>query len=261
MKLRQDAMTSEQVMPKLGLCILALTMFGCEALRGPEPAPMLEAPYPERQLWAVAPLSNESGSLHADGAHIADHLARQLEGARGISVVPVNRVIAALDYMQTPGVNSVEQAQQLRDLLGVDGLIVGTVSDYDAYDPPKLGLTIELYLDPRRTANELDIDVRDLTRAPTDEMTTLPEQAIRKRGPASISSGFFNAADPRVRDQLQGYASARGAHGRDESDWRLYRISMDLYTEFVSYVVSARLLEAERHRLEQAQPPATRPAS
>lgn len=238
-------MKSEQAM----WMVLALVVgtAGCH-YRGAKPE-RLSAPYGDRQVWAVAPLRNESGSLHADGLKIADRLAQRLETVMGLDILPVNRVLAAMQSLQMQSVTSTEDAIRLRGVLGADGLVVGTVTAYDPYDPPKLGLTIELYVDPKRDSFRAT-DVRKLVRAATDEMS-LPAMPHRPSQPVSVVSGFYDASDPAVRQKLHRYAAQHT--GQDEDDpaqgWRLYQIDMDLYTEFVTYLVSQRLLRVEQERL------------
>lgn len=247
-------MTSEQVM--LILAALVLAVAGCNERQSFDATGL----YSQRQLWAVAPLRNESGSLFADGYRTADHLARQLEEIRGIDVLSVNRVIAAMQALRLSSIDSPAEAQQLRQALGVDALLVGTITAYEPYDPPKLGLAVELFVGDR-TRNGTPIeDIRELTRAPTDQMSK-PSEPTGFAGPASSVSAYFDAAVPDVREHLRKYAEKRGVDPKTSPDgWRLYRINMDLYTEFVSYVVSYRLMQAEIKRVASS-PMKTSPAS
>ncbi len=250
-KRRQEAMTSEQV---LWLTATLLLLSGCSLFlgRGADP---LESPYPSRRVWAVAPLHNESGSLQADGVALADHLAHQLETASNLDVLPVNRVLMAIDHLGITQATSPHQARQLLNTLGVDALVVGTITAYDPYDPPTLGLAVELYVNQR--VDQADrLDVRRLARASTDPQT-LPSPATLEPATTSTVSAVFDAADPEIRKRLMRYARNRGPV-RDGQSWHLYRISMDLYSEFVSYVMSWRLLQAETRRI--TSPPATQPA-
>ncbi len=67
---------------------------------------------------------------------------------------------------------------------------------------------------------------------------------------ASVSA-FLDSADPVVRGKLERYAYGRGST-RDPDSSVLYRISMDLYSEFATYVMSWRLLRAETQRVAKA---------
>ncbi|MFA9479126.1 hypothetical protein ACERK3_12610 [Phycisphaerales bacterium AB-hyl4] len=245
-------MTSKQVMLIAAAMLVAsatVILVGCAEFRRARPAEPLNAPYDERQVWAVAPLMNESGTRHANGVRLAEQLARQLETAAPLSVVAVNRVLDAMDALGLSMVSSPAEAEKLRQTLGVDALVAGTVTAYDPYDPPKLGLSVELYAGPLPQAG-VTLDMRELSRASTDEMSRpeLPGSQIGG-GPVTVISGYFDAADPRVREQLRTYGTQRGTEAHGTREWRQYRISMDLYSEFVSYQVSWQLLEAEARRL------------
>ncbi|MEX2213923.1 MAG: hypothetical protein WD768_07335 [Phycisphaeraceae bacterium] len=248
-------MASKQVMLTLALAatlLLALPMAGCQYNpRGAEP---LVSPYSQARVWAIVPLRNESGSLHADGVVLADHLQRQLENAANVDVIPVNRVLRAMEVLDMPVVASASDAYRLMETLGVDGLIVGTVTAYDPYDPPKLGISIELF-DGGRSHSLDALDVRKLSRAAVDEQShpyAAGDKPHRKHeGVASGVSSYFNASDSNVRKMLQVYAGNRDGAQAYPDGWHRYRISMDLYSEFVTYVMSWRLLRAEAARLSQ----------
>ncbi len=233
-------MTSKQVM--LSLVMVVLVTGGCLNRRGD-----LTPDYPDRQLWAVVPLRNESGSLHADGLTVADHLAHQLEDAYRVDVLPVNRTIGAMEALELHRVATMEDAMQLRSAMQVDAIVIGSITAYDPYDPPKLGLLVELYVDPLRDMSSLDL--RKLQRTPTDDLS-LPSPARRSDQPVSTVSVYYDAADPHIRHLLERYGNRRGPDGSDRHAWRRYRMSMDLYTEFVCHEVSARLLRAEAMRLK-----------
>lgn len=252
-------MKSEQVLLSL-MAVMILLLAGCTRSARPRVAQGLQSPYGSQQLWAVVPLRNESGSLQADGLVIADHLARQLENVKGIDVIAVNRVLAAMQAMRMAEVASAADARQLLRVLQVDALVVGTVTAYEPYDPPKLGLAVELYVQQRSEQAGGAFDTRGLTRAATDELSR-PSVQQQLTAPTTAISGFFDAASPNVRQQLVNYGENRGGVADDADSWRLYRISMDLYTEFVSYLVSSRLMQAETKRLAPPPPPTTMPAS
>ncbi len=262
----QDAMTSEQVLLTL-LVLLTMLAGGCTWV---QPAPVqsgLDSPYAARQRWAVVPPRNESGSLHADSLLIADKLAQRLENAWRIDVLPVNRTLAAMESLGLAELRNAGDAQHLLRTLGADALVVGSITAWDPYDPPKVGLLLELYTQQRRDGQA--VDLRQLTRAATGGEVTISNP--HEQRPVSMVSGFLDAADPVVNRKLREYAAARGAEQDDKpqwrdsaerngllkpeyGDWRLYRISMDLYAEFVCHEMSRRLLRVETKRLAVGSP-------
>jgi len=244
-------MTSKQVMLMFALVLLG----GC-ATKEPRGSDALVSPYQQGRVWAVAPLRNESGSLQADGVLMADRLQRQLENASNIDVLPVNRVLRAMELLEMPYVETPADASRLMQTLGCDGLIIGTITSYDPYDPPRLGLSIELF-DGGRSQSLDALDVQKLTRAATGDQAhpyasgSSGPPMSRHGGVASGVSAYFDSASGDVRKKLQVYGSNRGGPDWHPESWHRYRISMDLYSEFVTYVMSWRLLHAEKQRLSQ----------
>lgn len=249
-------MTSEKAM----LIVVALVGAGGCSVVSPQPEPLV-SPYDSTRLMAVAPLINESGTTHADGLLLADLLAQQLEQATRVDVLPVNRTLAAMEAAGLARLAGPGDAVQLLRLLGADYLVVGTITAYDPYDPPRLGVALELYGNPRARAGAGGPDPRGLARAAAGPQT---QAFVRSGGePLTRLSAFFDAASPDVRAALGRYADRRGVDMNDRGwrrHWplrsaaerqseRLYRIRMDLYSEFVSYEMCWRLLAAEWRRV------------
>ena len=234
-------MTSAQPMPpKTGgrslaamswatlVCGLALS--GCSARLKPPTA--LTAPYPPPKLWAVVPF------------HIADWFTEQLQQVQGIDTVPVNRVIVAMRRLGMPEAATPADIRQLANALGVDGVIIGTVTAYDPYPPLMLGAAIQLF--ETTPHNRLrGFDPQELTRSPRG---TVSPGDLGSAGPVAQAAGVFDATNHQTLSWLKKYAAGRsepqGAYGQD-----IYLVSMELYTQFVSYRLIHDLLAFEQARL------------
>lgn len=255
-------MKIEQVM----LTLVAVMSWGCTLQKAQNHAEPLPSAYAVRRVWAVAPLRNESGSLHADGLNFADQLARSLENAPNVDVMPVNRTLAAMEALKMPALRTSADVLQVLKTMGADALVVGTITAYDPYDPPKFGVQLELFEAPPRQSHQ-SMDLRKLSSASTGSGSsmTMPKPPT----PVSAASVYLDASDPQVREELKRYAYQRGADAKspsglkrwttdygvtppDHEGWHIYRISMDLYSEFASYIVSRQLMQAEQHRLGTA---------
>jgi len=271
---RQDAMTSEKVLlstwPRraaarwgslfssrsivvFALMAMGLLVVGCERLfpqRIEQPRRMV-SPYPAAKLWAVAPFHNESGASVADPVRMADKLTQRLQQVEDIQVLPVNRVLAAMQQegLQSPP-TELDQAMRLMQRLDADGLIVGTLTAWNPYDPPKLGASIALF-SRRNPRTDNGLDTRALSGAATDD---LPSGATVYQQPVAEAGGYFDAANGRVVKQLRDYATGR-TPSDSPSGWRRYLLSMDLYLEFVSHRLASDLLEEEWWRLTRAAAP------
>jgi hypothetical protein len=239
-----------------GVIILALTLAGCASKERLEAPGVLASPYGQPRLFAVAPLHNESGVSIVKPDRVADLFLEQLEEVRGVDTVPVNRVLSAMQRLDMRSVSSPRDAYSLMNTLGVDGLIVGTVTAYDPYPPPKLGAAVQLYLRERPAAWS-SIDPIVITRAPTERPTLPAPGALSDSAPAAQAAGVFDARNHQTLAELESYAAGRVEPGSPHGS-RIYLMSMEMYTQFVAYRLISELLESERSRLNQ--PPATQPA-
>jgi hypothetical protein len=198
-----------------------------------------------RQVWAIAPAVNLSGQSSVDPLLQADLVYEQLQAVRGLTVIPVNRVAQVYASLKLEQVNNAEQAAVVCDLLGCDGLIVPTVTDFDPYAPPKFGGSLQLFGKPRGFAVPNNVDPRDLVRSPTPppEAGLAAAQQDATLGGAFLQSvGMFDAANGSVRQAVLDYAVGRndpqGPLGPKE-----YFVNMDRYCAFAYHALIAELVD------------------
>ena len=235
-------MTSKKVMLTTLILAAAFTaLAGCsEKTRQPS---ALNSPYPAPKLWAVAPFRNESGTTTADGLALADKLTQQLQQVPGIRLVPVNRVLESFAANRMNDITSVNEAEQIMRTLGADGLIIGTITAWDPYDPPKIGVAMDLY--KRRAQQATAINTRKLTRAASSN--DLPNLIVHEK-PVAQAGTYFDAANGNVRQNLTAYAYGRAPQD-SPAGWRKYLLSIDLYSEFVAHELARELFSSEWQRL------------
>lgn len=200
-------------------------------------------------LWAVIPLANETGTEVFDPLIVSDKLVAAVEEVEGVRAVPLNRTLAAMRALGFKGVRDPGQVRQLAAVMGVDGIIVGTITAYDPYDPPTIGLSLALYARSQAMGGSFgpdQIDPRTLTASPVDTHAR-PNARLGDR-PAAVVSANLNARDHNVLAAVRDYAEGRhdpiSAMG-----WRRYTASMDLYTQFATQHLVAALVEQEQQRL------------
>ncbi len=128
----------------LFLCTLPLTG-GCSLLL-PEISdqPVIRNPFPQLHKIAVAPFFNQSDEPTVDGREFAMAYFSELQETPGFEVVPVGVVEEAIINhrvdLSGPG-----EARRLAKLLGVDAVVVGAITDYSPYYPPRCGLRVDWY--------------------------------------------------------------------------------------------------------------------
>lgn len=228
------------------LLLIGATIAGCARPASPRMT-ILRSPYAERQLWAVAPFTNESGVTVVDPARTADLFAEEIQQTPGIDVLPVNRVLAAMRELGMPAVRTVGDARTLMNVLEVDGLVAGTVTAYDPYRPLRFGAAVQLF-SVEQNDRYRGLDSRTLTLNTNGEIAP---GGLDSSLPVAQAAGVFDAANHQTLARLNGYAAGRtepdSAYGRE-----IFLVDMELYTQFVSHVLLRDLFDDERMRRAMA---------
>ncbi|MGC4030415.1 MAG: hypothetical protein QM754_01525 [Tepidisphaeraceae bacterium] len=195
----------------------------------------LAMPGQKQKVWAVAPVVNLSGQGGVDPLLQADLVYQQLQTVAGLTVVPVDRVAQVYAAAGIDQIQSAEQAQAVMDALGCDGLVITTVTQFDPYNPPKLGAAMQLFeRDRQRLAAP---DVQQMLRAPSPG----PETAMQRDESFTQVVGMYDSTNGSVRDAVANYARGRhepaGPMGVKE-----YFASMDRFCGFAYYSLTESLL-------------------
>jgi hypothetical protein len=205
---------------------------------------VLVAPYESEQLWAVVPPANESGVSVVDTAAVADEITRSIDEIRGVHALPVNRVLQAMRQLQLHGVATTGDVHALLNQLGADGLVVGSVTVWDPYPPPTMGLALQLFTRTPLSQPSMD-HPEEITRVTSGEI------ALGQLGsPALVAqaASIFDARDQVTRASVEAFAASR--HEKDSAyGTEVYLVSMDLFTQFVSHRLVRDLFHQERSRL------------
>ncbi|HUQ70848.1 MAG TPA: hypothetical protein VM165_15060 [Planctomycetaceae bacterium] len=93
---------------------------------------------------AVAPFFNLSEEPTVDGRRFAQAYFAELQKTPGFQVVPVGVVEQAIHDHRLE-MTGPDDALKLAEILKVDAVVVGAVTDYSPYYPPRIGLQIAWY--------------------------------------------------------------------------------------------------------------------
>jgi hypothetical protein len=106
--------------------------------------PVIRNPFPQLRRVAVAPFFNQSDEPTVDGRQVALAYFSALQSTPGFEVVPLGVVEEAIieHRIDLAGAN---EARRLAQILEVDAVAVGSVTDFSEYYPPRLGLRVEWY--------------------------------------------------------------------------------------------------------------------
>lgn len=211
------------------------------------------APYPTGGvdvLWAAAPLRNECGTSDPDIAALSDKLVAALEEVEGVRTVPLNRTIEAMRALGLDqGLKAPADARKLAQAMGVDGVVVGSLTAWDPYTPT-LGLTLGLIARPgaMREESPKPLDPHDLAASGTGQQPA-PERFSDR--PLSSVSEHLDAKNHQVLLDVKTYANGR-SDPESALHWERYTKSMALYEEFAMHYAVGRLIQSEELRLAKA---------
>lgn len=202
---------------------------------------VLYSPWPGERTWAVVPFANESGVSTVDTMALSDAFAAEIDGVEGIDCLPVNRTISGMRAAKLGAVRSEADARLLLNVLGADGLVVGTVTAFDPYRPLELGVAAQVFTEARST-DSTSPDLATMTMA-TSESRNSPN--AERSGPSSQFSRVYRANNHDVMALVASYASGR-TDFKSGMGPSTYLTTMSAYERFVAYDVTRQLLNQER---------------
>ncbi len=206
------------------LSLLALSaLTGCCLVPEIAHEPTLHNPFPQLSRVAVAPFFNQSTEATVDGRQFALSYFNELQLVPGFEVVPVDVVEQTLAE-QGNRLASPADVRRLARALGVDAVVLGTVTDFSPYYPPRCGLRVEWYAAnpcfhpippgyglPWGTPDEEQIPDRLVFEA---ELALAKEQLATQTPPyGALASYSESAGEPAARPMLSSYHEEPGGTG------------------------------------------------
>lgn len=251
----------------LVLASLAVGAFlvGCngpakDALVAPQP---LMAPYDTRGgelTWAVAPPSNDSATSTVDPMQFGDALVASLQETRGIRCLPMNRTTQAMRDLGLRAITTPAQARQLATALGVDAVVISSITAYDPYTP-EVGVAAVVFARPGPMLPQAPAarDPRSLSRQVVDAGGG--PGVASPDAPVCVVSEHLNGRNHQVLLDLKDYAQGR-QQKESALGWRRYLTAMPLYMDFAAHRTVQLLMQQEWSRIGSLTPPqsAERPA-
>ncbi len=187
---------------------------------------------------AVAPALNVSGSAQLDTNRVADLMASELSYVAGVDVIPVNRVLAVLADQGRTRVESPGHALEIANVLGADGILVFAITEYDAYEPPVVGIAAQLYGRRRARAVRFDPVAESRYGAPPDR-----SGARSALAPLAQADRVFDASHEWVCAKVRRFSESRSADS-SPFGWRKYVASQQSYLRFCCHETIRALMES-----------------
>jgi hypothetical protein len=121
-----------------------LTVTGCSLVPDVRHKPQLINPFPQIQRIAVLPFINQSEEPTLSGERVALAYANEIQSIRGFEVLPLGAVKIKLAEYNLP-LASGEDFQSFARYLGVDAVVLGSVTDFTSYYPPRMSMKVNWY--------------------------------------------------------------------------------------------------------------------
>jgi len=121
---------------------------GCAALPDRIVEPQFHNPFPQIYRVAVLPFFNQSAEPTVDGDAVAMAYYNELQTIPGFEVMPVGvaRQMLAASIAVTGGEpRGGADFQRLARMMNVDAVLVGSITEYSPYYPPRIGLAVDWY--------------------------------------------------------------------------------------------------------------------
>ncbi len=174
-------------------------------------------PYTHVRTIAVAPFLSEGSASGAEASHshgamapatdgngleAAEIFANELAQVPGIRVIRPGHVKDAV-LKDASQIANVQEALAVAKKLGADAIIVGVVTDYDPYPPPRAGIAIQMFAENPSAENP--------GGDPTSEVLSGRPLAVGPAEQRFLVIAFervFDAHQAATRDELRDYAES-----------------------------------------------------
>ena len=228
-------------------CLFALAtvaaLSGCETFAAPKDT-HVESPYPRTRVVAIAPFVNQSGSREVEPLAVSDLFFDELQKVRNFQVLPINRSLQAMDALRMRSLTSSADAIKLASAMGADVIFVGAITAYDPYDPPEVGIALQLYAVPGHGPDGLTLT----DPASGDAERPVQPRQTRSYSPRAQINEVYNARHEIVQKQIKDYAEIRGGK-QSPLGWRLYTKSIQEFMRFCCYQSIRQVLQLEQDQI------------
>ncbi|MCA9248339.1 MAG: hypothetical protein KDA42_14530 [Planctomycetales bacterium] len=123
--------------------LLLLVAAGCGILPEVTHKPVIRNPFPQLHRVAVLPFINLSDEPTVDGRQFSIAYFNELQAIPGFEVIPLAVVEQEIRRNELTFNDSGEDARRLAQILDVDAVVVGAITEYSPYYPPRCGLHVE----------------------------------------------------------------------------------------------------------------------
>ena len=196
-------------------------------------------PCPDLQVVAVLPVFNSTLDGKFDGMEYGNIIASELikfDGFRVLRPIDFKRAMEAGEK-----INSVEDVLRISRKMKADAVLVTQITDYDPYDPPRIGINVQFLRTQGRTLSGADID-------------RIVQSASWRRGPLAMTreragnwidafETVYDAHEERIRKEAIQYAQAQEGEDTPFVGEKEFLAVQSRYMQFVANQLLNRLFD------------------
>jgi len=217
------------------LTILALTWAaGCTPI-----APR-EEPRAEIRVVAVLPFLDQTSGSSFDADEFANILASELVKIAGVRVVRPAQIRAGLESGESLG--SVNDVVRIGRRVHADAVLACAITDYDPYDPPKVGISVQFLRVAAHPITSQDLD--RMLQSASWKHGPLPMSRDKAGHVLALFEDVYDAHDGRTRSDLISYARKQTESDSAFIHEREFLAVQSRYLQFVSSRVVQRAWES-----------------
>lgn len=200
------------------------------------------------QIVVVAPVVNLSDADDLDPLTVTDWVASEALQFPGLAVVPVNMTVAALAARGSGHVESAEVARDLARELQADATLVIALTEYDPYDPPRVGMIAQWY--GLEQGPHGWVDPVQASRAESAQGAGIWADS----GPATLQvQRTFDASSDWVREELEDYGNLRSG-SETPFGWRKAMKSQEHFVRYCAWSVIRTMVSMQPGPMDPQQP-------
>lgn len=132
----------------LAVALLAIASFsGCSCFPEVRDRDRIHNPFPQLKKVAIIPFFNQSENPNLDTELVTQKYYAALQSILGFEVMPVgvSRRLWMEHIMTNGEPRSGKDFQEFAKQIGVEALVVGSVTDFDTYYPPRMAMTVNWF--------------------------------------------------------------------------------------------------------------------
>ncbi len=209
-----------------GTCLILLALTGC--IGTPQPPPP--------RIVVVLPLVDRTTETSPDLDLLGGILAGELAKKGGFRVVRPSTVEKSLAPDESPYTDPIGLAGRLN----ADAIVAAAVTEYDPYDPPRLGLSIQLLRTQARPLEAVEID--RIVRSATWRRGPVKMSPARAGHAVTALERIYDAHERWVREKIRRYTKRNGNTDGPFGGERVTMAVAPRYMRFVSHEIVDELL-------------------